>query len=566
MKKLKILIITNVIGFTLFTSVQVKGQWISPTGTRTYSFDYIGINTDYPTKFLDIAASDLYTPPCIRLTNWDEYGYYWDIQTKLDYLNYNFVYDLDFRLGNTDYMPLSTKISFLNSGDIKLYTTGSGIIFPDGTKLTTANIGGGTTSPWDENNGNVYRIDGKVGIGTTSPTSKLSIVTDGTGLPTSNRTIADITVNNTILNQEFTGLKIHTTSVGSVDITGLSVFVDNTSVGSDGNLIGGIFDVIPHADLEYGQSIGIWAKGTLGIRADGIQTGVYGYSQTGCAINGTSTSGFAGKFYGKAYFSGKVGFGTSDMADSKVTIFETNDVDFGDVTALKVTASSTGSDPDEIIAGYFDASTWSDGGSIGVKAIGYHYGVNAIGTDGAGVKGYASNGDGINGYGKYNGVFGLTESGNGVYGRATSGTGIFGLATTGFAGYFNGKSHFTSYVTIGAAQVTGNMLTVNGNILCEKVTVIDNVPSSDFVFEKDYTLMNLYELEHYIKKNKHLPEIPSAKEFKENGYSLSEMDDLLLRKVEELTLYLIELKKENEAQQMLIEEQNKKIEELQKTR
>jgi hypothetical protein len=86
-------------------------------------------------------------------------------------------------------------------------------------------------------------------------------------------------------------------------------------------------------------------------------------------------------------------------------------------------------------------------------------------------------------------------------------------------------------------------LTIKGNILCEQIEVIENVPASDFVFEEDYPLMSLQDLETYVSENHHLPEIPSAADFKENGYNMNDMDDLLLRKVEELTLYIIALEK-----------------------
>ncbi len=91
----------------------------------------------------------------------------------------------------------------------------------------------------------------------------------------------------------------------------------------------------------------------------------------------------------------------------------------------------------------------------------------------------------------------------------------------------------------------GSKLAVNGSILCEKIKVISDVPASDFVFEDDYKLPSLQEVKKFVKENKHLPEVPSAKEFKENGYNIGEMDDVLLRKVEELTLYVISLKEEN---------------------
>ena len=69
---------------------------------------------------------------------------------------------------------------------------------------------------------------------------------------------------------------------------------------------------------------------------------------------------------------------------------------------------------------------------------------------------------------------------------------------------------------------------------------------ADYVFEKSYQLMPLNKLEAYIQKNKHLPEIPSEKEVSAKGVSVAKMQVALLKKVEELTLYVIELKKENQ--------------------
>lgn len=121
-------------------------------------------------------------------------------------------------------------------------------------------------------------------------------------------------------------------------------------------------------------------------------------------------------------------------------------------------------------------------------------------------------------------------------------------------------------VTIGVAEkydntvvnTQGFKLMVNGGILCEQVKVIANVPNSDHVFKSDYKLMPLEELKSYVNENKHLPEIPSAKEFAENGYNLGEMDDLLLRKVEELTLYIIQLQEQVKKQQEVIDEMKQK--------
>lgn len=99
----------------------------------------------------------------------------------------------------------------------------------------------------------------------------------------------------------------------------------------------------------------------------------------------------------------------------------------------------------------------------------------------------------------------------------------------------------------GARHTQGYKLAVNGGILCEEVKVIKDVPEADYVFEKDYELLSLPKLEQFVKANKHLPNIPSAAEFKTNGYKVGEMDEMLLRKVEELSLHLIELNKRIEA-------------------
>lgn len=85
---------------------------------------------------------------------------------------------------------------------------------------------------------------------------------------------------------------------------------------------------------------------------------------------------------------------------------------------------------------------------------------------------------------------------------------------------------------------------VEGYVETTTLKINGDVPTSDYVFEPDYDLRSLEEVETFVKENKHLPEVPSAAEFKENGYSVGQMDDILLRKVEELTLYIIELKKE----------------------
>jgi hypothetical protein len=86
----------------------------------------------------------------------------------------------------------------------------------------------------------------------------------------------------------------------------------------------------------------------------------------------------------------------------------------------------------------------------------------------------------------------------------------------------------------------------------------------DYVFEKSYSLPSLEEVKSYIDQNKHLPEVPSAKEMESNGVNLGEMNMLLLKKIEELTLYVIEQNKKLLQQQNNLQQQSEKITALEK--
>ena len=105
-------------------------------------------------------------------------------------------------------------------------------------------------------------------------------------------------------------------------------------------------------------------------------------------------------------------------------------------------------------------------------------------------------------------------------------------------------------------------LTVKGKIHAEEIIVDLKVPLADYVFKPDYKLMPLTELEQFVKTNSHLPEIPAADEVVESGLGIGEMQNKLLQKIEELTLYVIDLKKESQMQESRIgqlEEENRKL-------
>jgi hypothetical protein len=123
----------------------------------------------------------------------------------------------------------------------------------------------------------------------------------------------------------------------------------------------------------------------------------------------------------------------------------------------------------------------------------------------------------------------------------------------------DGGGYFAGNVGIGITNTTTDpdyKLFVDKGIKTKKVKVTQTA-WPDYVFHQQYKLPSLTEVEKYIKANNHLPEVPSAKEIETDGLNLGDNQATLLKKIEELTLYIIDLNKKSE-------EQNKKITELEK--
>ncbi|MDP4276591.1 MAG: hypothetical protein Q8914_03055 [Bacteroidota bacterium] len=106
------------------------------------------------------------------------------------------------------------------------------------------------------------------------------------------------------------------------------------------------------------------------------------------------------------------------------------------------------------------------------------------------------------------------------------------------------------------------LLDVKGTIRATEVRVVSVDNFADFVFDKNYELPKLANVGDYIQTNGHLPNIPSAKEVKENGVDLAEMQVKLLQKVEELTLYALDQQKRIEKQQERIDKLEKELKEV----
>ncbi|WP_289554030.1 hypothetical protein [Olivibacter sp. 47] len=106
-----------------------------------------------------------------------------------------------------------------------------------------------------------------------------------------------------------------------------------------------------------------------------------------------------------------------------------------------------------------------------------------------------------------------------------------------------GDAHISNTLSVGGALKSGSKLSVKGKISAQEVEVTtSNWP--DYVFDENYEMKSLAEIEAFVNEHKHLPGIPSKKEAEEAGVNLGDMNRKLLEKVEELTLHLIEKDKE----------------------
>lgn len=132
--------------------------------------------------------------------------------------------------------------------------------------------------------------------------------------------------------------------------------------------------------------------------------------------------------------------------------------------------------------------------------------------------------------------------------------------------YYAGTTRFlitnAGNVGIGTTTPGSYKLAVEGTIGARRVNVTQT-NWADYVFETDYKLPTLAEVERFIKQHKHLPDIPTAREIEANGLDLGDSQAALLKKIEELTLYLIEQDKERKEVQTVLERQQKKLDQQQ---
>jgi len=244
-------------------------------------------------------------------------------------------------------------------------------------------------------------------------------------------------------------------------------------------------------------------------------------------------------------------------------------IGFSTLNTARLNVDGTNPDNKKIYGIYATA----DSASFSSAAI---YGEHTSTTsDGRGVYGKATGGPGI-GYGVYGesgyiGTRGLaigttyTGTSYGLYGSAsgsTAGTriGVFGSASgastaeNNWGGYFPTKT-YTNEIRVGTLDgAIGFIACIGGKLIAEEVRVELEATWPDYVFADGYELMPLEQLKREINLHKHLPGIPSAAQIEEQGgVDLGAMQTKLVEKVEELTLYIIQLKEQNDKLQVMNE-------------
>jgi hypothetical protein len=134
---------------------------------------------------------------------------------------------------------------------------------------------------------------------------------------------------------------------------------------------------------------------------------------------------------------------------------------------------------------------------------------------------------------------GTVTNGYGVYIENTAAVNDWGVYQAGA----DDTNYFAGNIAVGTTNPGSFKLAVEGKIGAREVQVLTTNPFPDYVFAPDYNLISLPELESFIKINKHLPGMPTATEIKNDGLALGKVSTVLVEKVEELTLYVIELEK-----------------------
>ena len=406
-------------------------------------------------------------------------------------------------------------------------TNTPGFYFYDGSAWDAVS----STELWQKTGTSIYYTSGKVGVGINSPAYKLDVNGD-----------------------------INISSGNYLRVNGIKILRDNPNSGDNNVFLGDYADTASSPGFRS-TAVGSYAlsKNTAGYNtafgSTSLQNNTTGTSNTavgekalqanttgtvntavgsGALQSNTASSkntavGFQSLFANTASFNTAVGYyslnkntsGSSNTAIGLQSLYVNttgqNNVALG---ANCLFANTTGSDNTAVGFGLFSNLSGSENTGIGFGALGGNgsgTGNTALGSNADVSANNLTNATAIGYYAKVAQSNSLILGGTGNYAVKV------GIGTT-------------------SPQYT---LSVNGTIQAKEVRV--ETGWSDFVFDKNYKLRTLNEVEKYINQNHHLPEIPSASDIQKNGLALADVQTKMMQKIEELTLYIIQLQKEIDA-------------------
>ena len=254
-----------------------------------------------------------------------------------------------------------------------------------------------------------------------------------------------------------------------------------------------------------------------------------------------------------------VAAGDVTTSPAQLLINKNGDVGVGTgspTSRLHVVSASTATTPTVNVASSYVGSVDVRGvNSLSKTADGYGYGVYGTGGYMGGY--FFADGGAYTGsdFGVYGYASGTAGTRYGVYGTATGGTDNWG-------GYFPTKT-YTNELRVGGTQgATGFVASINGKLIATEIRVQPTANWPDYVFGKDHNLMSLEALEASINANKHLPGIPSAAEVKDNGIMVGEMQTKAMEKIEENTLYILQLNNKLKDVEKINSDKTKEMEQL----